>query len=61
MSSSGSKAWSGSTKKVKMTILVGAIQVQRTQTRKLYKDYSCSNCKQPGHTRPNCNQPVPLL
>ncbi|KAF3532832.1 hypothetical protein DY000_02040524 [Brassica cretica] len=26
--------------------------------RKLHKDYSCSNCKQPGHTRPNCNQPV---
>ncbi|KAF2551482.1 hypothetical protein F2Q68_00033559 [Brassica cretica] len=26
--------------------------------RKLHKDYRCSNCKQPGHTRPNCNQPV---
>ncbi|XP_018473887.2 uncharacterized protein LOC108845122 [Raphanus sativus] len=25
---------------------------------KLHKDYSFSNCKQPGHTRPNCNQPV---
>ncbi|CAN7073918.1 unnamed protein product [Brassica oleracea var. botrytis] len=31
MSSSGSKAWSGLTKEVKMAILVGAIQVQRTQ------------------------------
>ncbi|KAF2587712.1 hypothetical protein F2Q70_00036054 [Brassica cretica] len=25
---------------------------------KLDKDYSCSNCKQPGHTRPNGNQPI---
>ncbi|KAF3547001.1 hypothetical protein DY000_02006149 [Brassica cretica] len=32
MLSSGCKAWSGKTEEIKMTILVGAIQDERTQT-----------------------------
>ena len=32
MLSSGSKAWSGETEEIKMAILVGAIQDERTQT-----------------------------
>ncbi|CAG7909599.1 unnamed protein product [Brassica rapa] len=29
-------------------------RMRGNQPRKLHKDYSCSQCKQPGHTRPNC-------
>ncbi|XP_013594647.1 PREDICTED: uncharacterized protein LOC106302746 [Brassica oleracea var. oleracea] len=29
-------------------------RMRGNQPRNLHKDYSCSQCKQPGHTRPNC-------